>query len=445
VHSLNWPDEHDIRAGIQQFFEKSWVVFPVLSYDSLCRRLSLETSWDSDAPLRTLLLSILVANLSCEFRIASQNGPSLLAAVRDVERSRLDYDFAEPPSLDDVVVSLFLFVAYNVLEKHTRAYLYLDEAFSLLGAAGATSDLERRRKRLIEQVLFNTETASVAIYTLLGRQRRSQRPKELLRSIPTSSSQDGQITEYDRLALQLLTRLTEIHAADDTAALEDDLSGSQDLRALWSVSLQQRQYWRIQAADVSVSHQWRLSTKLANKLKSRALTQKTATAKAEILGVAAMAWICSLKDGELRIVGLGKIFGILQAIRYIAGNNGCDDVTNGLVGALMREDHEKNFAAGVANIVMPLVPAPLCATTGLYTASQIMNIPITHANTLFNIDEHGPLHNEGSSVHSLGTEPEYGGSQMLALTNYEDDDTIDDIDWFGNVVDEDHAPFEELL
>jgi hypothetical protein len=351
------PTEGDIWTAIRQFFDKSWIVFPVLSCDKLCRQLSMTTTWDAEPAQRTLLLAIQMINSACEYRIASENDTAFQTIIRAVEKSRLDYEFAEPATLDDVVVSLFLFVAYNVLEKHTRAYLYLDEAFSLLGVVETYHNLEAQRKHLIELVLFNTETASMAVYAHPGRQRRAKIPRITLDSMPTSSSEHGMITDYEKLALHLVTRLTKIHAAGGARVLLDDFSDSKDLRDLLGMSLQQRQFCRIQAADVSVSQQWQLSTKLLANLRSRALTQKLAMAKAEKLGVAAMAWICSLREGELRIVGLGKIFGMLQAIRAIAGKGGCESVVSGLIGALVREDHDKKFAAGVTRLIAPMISA----------------------------------------------------------------------------------------
>lgn len=416
VRSLDVPDVDEIHSSIQQFFDKGWIVFPVLSYDSLWHRMSLQPAWHGDPPLRTLLLSIRMINLACEHRIASENTTALSAIVRAVERSRLDYDFAEPPTLDEVVVSLFLFVAHNVLEKHTRAYLYLDEAFSLLGVVDTCIGNETQRKKLIEQVLFNTEAASIAIYAHPGRQRRAQIPTEMLSTIPTSTSLHGRPTEYERLALHLLTRLTVIHAASDDAPLDDGSSSSQDLRALWTLPLQQRQYCRIQAADVSVSQQWQISTKLAASLKTRALSPRLAMAKVESLGVAAMAWICSLREGELRIVGLGKIFGMLQAIRTIAGSGGCASVTNGLVGALMREDHDRRFAAGVASILMPLIPAPFPALGGMCIESQT---------------DDGPAAQDCYGQDKL---PAFDCSQMFALAGNEQDRVDHETDWVSGLL-----------
>jgi hypothetical protein len=364
----------------------------------------------------------------CDYRIASVDITSLVATIQRVEKSRLGYKFAEPATLDDVVVSLFLFVAYNVLERHPRAYLYLDEAFSLLEIVD-TAEVSQRR--LIEQVLVNTEKATAAIYARPGRNRRGMVPTNPLEVMPVSSSFDGKMSEHEELALTLLNKLTTIYAASDLAMLAEDSSLSSALNALRNMPSQQRQYCRIQAADAALSQQWQLFTKLVTNLGSRALSAGIATEKAEKLGVAAMSWICSLAGGELRIVGLGKIAGMLQAIRVVSNDNGCDAVVNGLVGALMREDHEKMFAPAVARVVTASM-APSSALRGACLGLRLPEPAIIQGASVS--DTNKPLPAEWDNNDFASGDPSYIHPSDLVSDIAE---VTDGVDWVNDLLIED--------
>ncbi|KAH0844851.1 hypothetical protein FOPE_09208 [Fonsecaea pedrosoi] len=353
----------DIWNAIDEFFDTLYVVFPILSYASLASRLIIEPAWRAIPEFRTLLLSIRAVNAAGQFRMAPSDTAHLSELITQVEKSRLEYDFADPPTLDSVVVSLFLFTGNNVLEKHNRAFLYLDEALSLLEVVGVADEEERHRKAQIEQVLFNTEAATMAIYANQGRRRRARRPREVV-DLPLRASHTlGALDESDRVALHLLRRLTEIHLAENAEAFDEiDIDSEADMATLFGAVFKRHRYSRIQAADVVVTRQWQLSTKLVANLKMGIGISPRLQKSVEALGLAAMSWICLLGEGELRIVGLGKLSSLAQNIRVLAGRSQCQYILGGLAGAVIKEDHEKIFAPQLAEVVMPListVPASL--------------------------------------------------------------------------------------
>lgn len=174
----------DIWRSVNRFFDAAWFIFPLISYETIQSRLTSQNTWSADPQFRTLLLAIRLANATIEYRMTSANSTILIDLIREVERSRLDFDFAEPPTLDDVLASTVLFVAFNVLEKHGRAFLYLDEAFSLSEGVEAIGEHERLRQQVIQQILYNTEAASAAIYAPATRLRKAKKPTKLLDLLP---------------------------------------------------------------------------------------------------------------------------------------------------------------------------------------------------------------------------------------------------------------------
>lgn len=372
----------EIWNVVDEFFDTMYVVFPVLSYAGLASRLIIEPAWNTVPDFRTLLLSVKLVNAAGQYRMAPETGVSLSDLIKQVEASRLDYEFADPPTLDAVVISLFLFTAYNVLEKHNRAFLYLDEALSLVEAVEAVDDEEERHRKLqIEQVLFNTEAATMAIYADKNRRPRARKPARVTEGAtglgigPQISAGGGiggmmmmtttnTIAESDRVAMHLLRRLTEIHLAENAEALEVvDIEFEADMATLFWAVFNRHRYSRIQAADVVVTRQWQLSSKLVASLKQGRGISKRFQESIELLGLTAMSWICLLGEGELRIVGLGKLSGLAQNIHALAGRGRCQYILGGLAGAVIKEDHEKIFAPQLADVVMPMmvasVPAPM--------------------------------------------------------------------------------------
>jgi hypothetical protein len=349
------PDS-EIWRSVQQFFETMHVIFPVLSYTDLLTRFVLEPQWSALPDLRTLLLAVRMVTAAGEHRMTANNAENLKDFIGQVERSRLCYDFAERPTLDEVIISLFLFTSYNVLEKHNRAFLYLDEALSLMETVQIVGAGEEVRRMHIEQVLYNTEAASSAIYAGKGRRCRAKKPSVNLERSSIKPSIIETSEQSERVALHLLDRLTEIHVAEDEEALRIISAALEtDMNTLFGAAFGMHRYCRIQAADVAVSRQWQLSSKLVSSLRQQTSAEKLRQSTIESLGTAALAWVCLLKEGEPRIVGLGKLSGLAKNIVTLTGGKFPSYPVAGLVSAIIREDHERKFAPELADVVLPMV------------------------------------------------------------------------------------------
>ncbi len=70
-----------------------------------------------------------------------------------------------------------------------------------------------------------------------------------------------------------------------------------------------------------------------------------------------MAWVCVLREGELRIVGLGKLAGLAHNLYNLAGPMRCRFVLGGLAGAVSKEDHDRRYAPALAKILVPIMSA----------------------------------------------------------------------------------------
>nr|KAK5444500.1 hypothetical protein LTR18_004204 [Exophiala xenobiotica] len=348
----------DIWSSVHEFFNTMYIIFPILSYTDVASRLIETPDWFAVPDFRTLLLSLQLLNACGKFRMDSKDERFFRHLINQVEASRQDHDFADPATLDAVVCSLFLFTAYNVLEKHGRAFLYLDEAVSLLEAALPYDERGKQRKLRLQQVLFNTEAATLKIYGSASRSRRVRRPP--LDVEIASATEDGVMTGLDsvKIAAHLLRRLTEINLAEDAVALQSiDVESEADVEILCGNVLRQHRYSRIQAADVVLTRQWQLSSKiLATRSCGLSLEQPPWSA-IEHLGHVAMAWVCVLREGELRIVGLGKLAGLAHNLYNLAGPLRCRFVLGGLAGAVGKEDHDKRYAPALAKILFPIMSA----------------------------------------------------------------------------------------
>ena len=273
-----------------------------------------------------------------------------------METSRLSHDFADPATLDAVVCSLFLFTAYNVLEKHGRAFLYLEEASSLLDAVLPANEKEALWKLRAQQVLFNTEAATNEIYGSRSRQRRGHRPS--LRVNATPCAEDAMYNGFESVKVvpRLLKQLTEINMAEDADALERiNVESEADADISFGDVLRQQRYFRIQAADVVITRQWQLSSKLLVNRGRGPATRQQSQQSIEQLGIVAMSWACLLGKGELRIVGLGKMTGLARNLSALLGPSKCRPVLLGLAGAVSREDFGKKFISSLAEVVTPMM------------------------------------------------------------------------------------------
>lgn len=336
--SPNLQYEEHVWSILNNFFETMYLIFPIVSYDALVSKVALDLNWRLDPDFRTLLYSLNLFNVSADHRMQRRDPSELTVLARQVERSRLCYDFADPATLNSVVVSLSLFTAYNVLEKHNRAFLYLHEAITLFEAVpGPLSEDEESRKHRLGQVLFNTESATLAIYATDPGRRLQEARKPYITGEGPSTSMTWQGPER-HAALYLLDQLTRIHLAEDadqmtTISVEAD--PSQMMPAPEDTSPGQLRYWRLQSADVAITLQWQLSRMLLGISSYKPTSGASPRYRAGHLGVTAMSHICSLSEGDLRIVGLGKVAGLALNLSMLANCSWQQDVLRGLTNAVV--------------------------------------------------------------------------------------------------------------
>ncbi|KAK5050952.1 hypothetical protein LTR84_003511 [Exophiala bonariae] len=346
----------NIWSILHEFFDTGYIIFPVVSYADVAIRLLDTPDWPAVPDLRTLLLAIRLMIACGKYRMDSRDETLLYQLIREVEISRLEYDFADPASLDAVACSLFLFTAYNILEKHGRAFLYLDEAATLLEKTTPSTEAEKRRKLQVQQVMFNTEVATIEIYGTSTTQRRTREPSLTEDIVSVSQLEDGIDVSSTKLAAHLLKQLTKINLAKDADALQKlNNESHEDIEILLGSALQQHRYSRIQAADVILTRQWQLSSRFVLGDSGISSLARPSWSTVEHLGHVAMSWVCLLQEGELRVVGLGKLAGLIRNIAALGDLRKGRTIIGGLAGAVSREDHDKKYAPTLARILIPMM------------------------------------------------------------------------------------------
>ncbi|TPX13449.1 uncharacterized protein E0L32_006179 [Thyridium curvatum] len=341
----------DAWDTINAYYDDGYLVFPIVPYSELASRLVTEQDWLSQPSLRTLVLSLRLLLASGRYRMDSRDSTVLRDLILQVETSRLGYDYADPAALDEVACSLFLFTAYNVLNVHTRAFLYLDEAISLFNEAALLYEEDNPRVLRIEKVIFNTEAAS-QLYASKTRTRRARRPSMNIDDYVPCLDGFAQDTETEAIAARLLTRLTRTYLAQGS-----DVLAETEMDSLTLEHHSRHSYLRIQEADVIVTQQWQLSSKLVTDRQYVSIANKRPIIFS--LGVQVMSWVCLLREGELRVVGLGKLAELALNICFLTGGMRCQDILRGLAGAVLREDHEQHYAPrliGMMAAVSPSIP-----------------------------------------------------------------------------------------
>lgn len=416
----------NIWSILHEFFDTGYIIFPVVSYADVAIRLLDTPNWLAVPDLRTLLLAIRLMIACGKYRMDSRDEALLYQLIREVETSRLEYDFADPASLDAVACSLFLFTAYNILEKHGRAFLYLDEAATLLEKVTPSTEVEKRRKLQVQQVMFNTEIATIEIYGTSTTQRRTREPSLTEDIVSISQLEDGIDVSSTKLAAHLLRQLTKINLAKDADALQKlNNESHEDIEILLGSALKQHRYSRIQAADVILTRQWQLSSRFAMGDSGISSLARPSWSTVEHLGHVAMSWVCLLQEGELRVVGLGKLAGLIQNIAALGDLRKGRIIIGGLAGAVSREDHDKKYAPMLARVLIPMMSS-LTSTLSLSgeRASQHV-LPSVHGEVRSVRPMLECFSNDNSSL-----PVEFSTSDMEETLSGDQEET--DFEWFIN-------------
>ena len=400
---------------IDKFFEELYPVYPIINKDNLYQRIR-SNDTESDLHFQMLLLAIPMINLGRSYRKMPSNACkiALQTQIATLEQRRTEYDFAETPNLDTVVVSFLLFCATNVLVKHNRAFLYLSEARDMLGFVTQQmreqhpNDDDLRRSARIELTLFIAEAATYSIY---GAGSCYKRGRSLVDSSIKILQEKTVDDDLERCIDNLLLRLTAIHVAAtwrptresqrdsiESFVLNDTTSFDLPCLTINQVDRHTLSYGSLtgiqkQTADVAITTDWRSIEMLAASIRSR----QGLDSQRRLIQIlwekssSALASSCALDEGFLRVVGIGKLALMACNIRNIlisaCGPSGLDQCKNplaGLVFTVVKTDYEGSFAtilrdcidlvSGVNNIrpplshILPQIPGPLagndCAQLG---------------------------------------------------------------------------------
>jgi len=400
------PTSQHLTNEIDRFFDELYPVYPIINKDSLYQRIA-SNDTESDSHFQMLLLAIPMINLGRSYRKMPSDACkiALQTQIATLEQRRTEYDFAETPNLDTVVVSFLLFCATNVLVKHNRAFLYLSEARDMLGFVAQQmreqhpNNDDLRRSARIELTLFIAEAATYSIYGAGSCYRRGRTLVDSSIEILQEKAVDD---DLERCIDNLLLRLTAIHVAatwpptresqgDSIESFVLNSTASFDLPCLTinQVDRHTLSYGSLtgiqkQTADIVITTDWRSIEILAASVRSRQGldSQRRLIQTLWEKSSSALASSCALDEGFLRVVGIGKLALMACNIRNIlitaCGTSGLDQRKNllaGLVFTVVKTDYEGSFAtmlrdcidlvSGVNNIrpppshILPQIPGRL--------------------------------------------------------------------------------------
>jgi hypothetical protein len=397
-----------LNSELSLFFSQAYVAYPVLHHPTIMK--NFDEDWHiSNREFSALMLSVVVLNEACKVRLSPQHDPSVLEfLVKTIESLRisLDHDgrhFAENPSMDTVVVSLCLFIAYNVFQRHSRAFFYLTEAIGLFDLVPDPCDtVERVRQKRLAYILYITESATVSIYGSHRKRMISRRPSNPLETVQsltwydqeaasqddiTDSTQD-EIQHFDRQAVELLLLMTRLHLATNVAevakiTVDDKLMWCLSNRLQGNHSTPLTLRYDTQMADVAITRQWKLAGHWWNEMSLRPTLMSSSGAiesTIEMIATTAITWSKTLPRGYLRIVGLGKLVDLIDSMFNISTTLGklgdCTALMRHLMHTVAETDYDKYFAPqlSVMEICIGDIPQSLVSDDELARSSYNISV-----------------------------------------------------------------------
>ncbi|KAL6801448.1 hypothetical protein GGI42DRAFT_360874 [Trichoderma sp. SZMC 28013] len=380
--AFSWED---IVTELALFCLKCYQRHPIIHLETVLNRIE-RGDHVSDPAFRTMLLSIFLVNEASQFRHYPDRSPARLDLLsRATEKSRANspyYHFADSPSLDTVISSLFLFIAYSVRDKHNRAFIYLAEAIGLMDLVKYPCDrIEIVQYHRIECLLFVTEAASNSIYGTRGKRRLARNPS----SPPPKEMLDGwYISEHkqkhlppqlstlpyeslDKRSAELLYAMTRLHSALDTAGVSS-VEFQDDILATLSNGDDHKPSCLFQTADVAVTRQWKLATHWWHALSENGYSsEKKENARyiIQIIGMTAVQRTKFLHSGACRIVGHGKLAALADTMFKISSALDilpcCSSLIRDMIHIVSKADCEGSFAPGLSliQICIEEVPRPV--------------------------------------------------------------------------------------
>jgi len=378
--------KEDLLAEVALFTVESYECYPILDLHNLVKRIE-EGKHLADPEFRTLILSVVAMNEARKFRRFPGYGTtrldSILATVRNIRLNSANYHFADAPSLDTVTVSWCLFMANIFRGRFYRAFAYLTEAIGFLDLIDQPSDhLEAARLRRLEYMIYITESGAISLYGPPRKRRIARWPsdypdvvEDLLFHHEWEGGAPGEWVQslseseiVDKRAVELLLLMARLHAAagpDEVANVTVDeklmasIAGSYDQQPKKCTAISE------QTADVAITRQWKLGSHWRTKLaKSSPLVQHSPSLNytVQILGMTALQWGKTLLPGALRLVGVGKIVALADALLYISSKIGeptsCTNIIGDLIQMVSDVDYERNYAAQLYLLQSSMLTVP---------------------------------------------------------------------------------------
>ena len=376
----------DLLAEIALFTDESYECYPILDLLKLTKSIE-EEKHRTDPEFHTLVLSVAAMNEARKFRRFPDYGTtrldSLLETVQSIRLNSANYDFTDSPSLDTVTVSWCLFMAHIFRGRFYKAFAYLTEAIGFLDVIDYPSDpLEAIRLRRLEYMIYITESGAIALYGPPRKRRIARWPSDypdavddLLfhhhweDSVPNESQSMPESEVVDKRAVELLLLMARLHAAsglDEVANVTLDEKLIASMVGSYGKQPQRCSAISEQTADVAITRQWRLGWHWRAALaKCNPLAQHSASLNytVQILGMTTLQWGKTLLPGALRLVGVGKIVALADAILYISSTIGeptsCTNIIGDLIRMVSDVDYERNYAAQLYLLQSAMLTIPM--------------------------------------------------------------------------------------
>ena len=375
--------ESDYRE-IDQFCQYGYATFPIIDVDAMISRVDNGDQF-IDPDFRCLLLALAAVNEASKLRIDPSCGSTkLLELSAGAETIRSQYDYVTHFTLDTIATSLFLFAANNVAGRHRRAFMYLNEA---IGLVDMVEDLPNERARVrytrIEYVTFIADKATRSIYGTPRQRPLARRPNHIplspeMLSLPTKGD-SGAFQILEQEAVGLLLHMVRLHTAMDM----------NDIICLDSCSPRSRSstrlgpgesnlppiHYRTQQADVAITRQWLLASKLPSLpagFQSDPVAVRGLESTLQEMGTTVIQWISELLPGQIRVVGLGKVTAIVKTIHNLALQAGRElvfrNIIQELVLSVCANDPESSYTPRVIECIIDHLydlPPPMSSPTML--------------------------------------------------------------------------------
>lgn len=381
----------DILAELTTFFTEAYQRYPIIHAEILIHKVESEL-YCTDRDFRTILIAVFLLNEVIQFRRSPDRGLARLDQLcKTLQRARAGpdgYDFAEFPTLDAVIVSLFLFVAYSVCERHNRAFTHLAEAIGLMELVEYPCDpVEIVIYHRLECLLFISEASSILVYGGIRKRRIARKPSNIPvaeTSLFDFGSENTRLGEFsqtcfgldfvdlDRQAMALLVALTHVYEAAGTTDVAKVAFHDNSISHAMADN-DRSPTCLVQTADVAITRQLHLALhwwRILSNNSPRPRAKRSTSYSLQLIGLTALQWISFLKPEECRIVGHGKfallaetMFNISTTIETIPS---CCSLIGNLIRTVSKVDHERSFAPRLSliEICTEEVPRSIVLDTG---------------------------------------------------------------------------------